>query len=354
MARTWLSHSRSRLGPSSTAVVSDLRTGAVQYLAYGASPIGSSNDLGEALEAALRAPTRDWARQLATIDVAGWHLPAPGISAGLARLERSTMRFFDAAIAPYWPAAQREAEQAVAGWTAVMARSGVGAMLAQLHPEITWSPPHLVVDNDAAEAVCPPGCVHIVQDSAWKRTPSDAPVVARPSPAGLVILPTVFGRPARLRGRWRTELVSVPIPVRPTLFNDEPAPVRPAEQLLGPTRAWVLQACVENELTTSGIAHVVGVSVSSASEHAATLRRSGLLTSKRNGQAVLHTATGLGRQVMRADALTEDHAPRRYFATGAPTWTSNGHDDKTGPDPERREVVPDIMVNWRRIRVSNS
>src|SRR5207253_1736591 len=71
--------------------------------------------------------------------------------------------------------------------------------------------------------------------------------------------------------------------------------------LIGPTRAKILAATANaGGTTTTDLARRVGVSVSSASEHAAVLRNAGLLVTTRIGGAVHHTTTALGEQLLLA------------------------------------------------------
>jgi DNA-binding transcriptional ArsR family regulator len=49
-----------------------------------------------------------------------------------------------------------------------------------------------------------------------------------------------------------------------------------------------------DEQTTTQLAAAVGISLATASEHAKTLRRKGLITTRRAGRAVLHSCTPLG------------------------------------------------------------
>ena len=72
---------------------------------------------------------------------------------------------------------------------------------------------------------------------------------------------------------------------------------KPIAELLGRTRAAVLQAAVEPH-TTAGLARELGISAASASVHAKTLRAAGLLTSERAGKAVLHSASPLGHRLL--------------------------------------------------------
>ena len=68
----------------------------------------------------------------------------------------------------------------------------------------------------------------------------------------------------------------------------------PLADLLGLTRACVLRACVQAPQTTTSLALAVGISNSSASEHAAVLRAAGLLTSQRTANRVEHRASPMG------------------------------------------------------------
>src|SRR5262249_36420738 len=86
----------------------------------------------------------------------------------------------------------------------------------------------------------------------------------------------------------------------------------PIAELLGRTRAAVLQAATEPH-TTPGLAGELGISAASASTHTKTLRAAGLLTSERAGKAVFHSASPLGHRLLaghlrpeRPDGLRTD------------------------------------------------
>jgi DNA-binding transcriptional ArsR family regulator len=71
--------------------------------------------------------------------------------------------------------------------------------------------------------------------------------------------------------------------------------------LLGATRARILCA-LASEHTTTSLAAALGVSAGSASMHAAALRGAGLVETRRDGRAVRHTLTELGKQLVSASA----------------------------------------------------
>lgn len=67
--------------------------------------------------------------------------------------------------------------------------------------------------------------------------------------------------------------------------------------LLGRTRAAIL-AMTATPHTTSDLARKLFISAASVSIHTKTLRSAGLLTTRRNGKAVLHTTTLLGHRLL--------------------------------------------------------
>ena len=69
--------------------------------------------------------------------------------------------------------------------------------------------------------------------------------------------------------------------------------------LLGRSRAAVLEA-VADGCTTTELARRAGVSLASASQHAAVLRDSGLLVTRRTGKSVHHSLTVLGAALLNA------------------------------------------------------
>jgi biotin operon repressor len=71
----------------------------------------------------------------------------------------------------------------------------------------------------------------------------------------------------------------------------------PIAELLGLTRAAVLQAAVEPH-STGELARELGISAASVSAHTKTLRAAGLLTSERDGKAVFHSASQLGHRLL--------------------------------------------------------
>jgi DNA-binding transcriptional ArsR family regulator len=69
--------------------------------------------------------------------------------------------------------------------------------------------------------------------------------------------------------------------------------------LVGRNQAAVLRTIAEGCSTTE-LAGRVGISLAAASRHAAVLRDAGLITTHRQGSAVLHVLTPLGAELLRA------------------------------------------------------
>jgi DNA-binding transcriptional ArsR family regulator len=92
----------------------------------------------------------------------------------------------------------------------------------------------------------------------------------------------------------------------------------PIAELLGRTRAAVLQAATEPH-TTADLARELRISAASVSAHTKTLREAGLLTSERAGKAVFHSATPLGHRLLAR------HLPPERVRTVPAAWVMTAH-----------------------------
>ena len=124
----------------------------------------------------------------------------------------------------------------------------------------------------------------------------------RPNGKGLILMPSVFwtGRPLFT---WDPQDQTRHVLIYPVSSGHPPDDGDGGRDalaaLLGPTRAAVLRALRQRPSTTSGIAREVGISLPSVSEHTATLRGAGLITSQRQGQAMQHHLTHLGHALLQ-------------------------------------------------------
>jgi DNA-binding transcriptional ArsR family regulator len=193
-----------------------------------------------------------------------------------------------AAVEPYWPhlRARVEADRAVRG--RALLDGGSEELLASLPPALRWRSPVLEADYPVEREL-------------------------RLDGRGLLLQPSFFCRGTPVVYRDAT---LPPVLVYPVAHACEPAfgerDVPSLGKLVGRTRSAVLQA-IRNGGTTSELARRAGVSLASASQHAAVLREAGLVVTLRHGNAVLHTLTPLGAALLRGGAAPEpvDLRPER-------------------------------------------
>jgi predicted transcriptional regulator len=215
----------------------------------------------------------------------------------------SLRRFHRIALRPYWDQLNAMVGVAAAAWTNLLATRGLEALLNELHPSVRWRQPTLSVDVAGPE-VCDPRCFahHMTdhEDALVKRIPVNR--------RGLTIMPTVFRSGCGIWGDfdpvrgYSAFCLAVPVPATWQWFETD-APTAGSDvlgELLGLTRSWVLQACVDAEPSTTKLARTVGISISSASEHAAVLRSAGLLESERQGNTVVHRTTPVGQALIQS------------------------------------------------------
>jgi DNA-binding transcriptional ArsR family regulator len=256
-------------------------------------------DIHGLLDAALSRPSRDWLPFASELKALGMAVP-PGLGEGrpetLDRLGHSVRLFHDVAVDPYWRRLNAAAAAVVSSWAQTMSTQGLEALLGNLRSNVTWRRPVLQLAVDTR--VCTPDCPHH-RVVAAARTHQNRFAV---SEHGLTIVPSFFGAELMIwmdlepeRGHV-AKVMAVPVDTDISIF--EPPTTAPAAdplcELLGPTRSCVLRACLDNDLTTSALARMVGISQSSASEHASVLRAAGLISSVRTGRSVLHRVTPIG------------------------------------------------------------
>ncbi|MGW4946174.1 hypothetical protein ACWEOZ_31850 [Actinoplanes sp. NPDC004185] len=183
--------------------------------------------------------------------------------------------YFHQVLDPDWPALQRAHRRFVGEAASRYALAGADGVLAGLHPAIRWRAPVLEVGT-------------------WQ----DGEV--RLGGHGLLLVPSPFAgpRPRVLVAPGRPALIVYPVEP-PAELDSRPAGPAALAGLFGRTRSAVLiQAARPGRHTTSTIARQVGISVSSSSEHLSALRAAGLTSSRREGGAIVHRATTLGRDLV--------------------------------------------------------
>ncbi|OEJ93997.1 ArsR/SmtB family transcription factor [Streptomyces thermolilacinus] len=182
-----------------------------------------------------------------------------------------------AAVAPYWDQLRAYLEAECEARGRIVMAGGVGQLLATLHPRIIWRAPVLEIPGGPDEDV-------------------------RLGGRGLVLTPSVFlnHRPGRLmaaaveNGQAVLAFAAPPDPARAAALWEEPdGRTQSLGALVGQTRAAALRV-LRATCTTSQLADQLGISAAGASQHTAVLRETGLITTRRIRNTVLHTVTPLG------------------------------------------------------------
>ncbi|MFE0175928.1 DUF5937 family protein [Streptomyces sp. NPDC059002] len=176
-----------------------------------------------------------------------------------------------ALIEPDWPRLRALLEADVAFHSRRLAEVGLGGLLPELDPRLSWDAGTLTVE--------------------WREEH-----VRHLAGQGLILIPSVFSWPDVISGFDPPWQPTIAYPVRGIAgLWAEPSERTPEAlvRLLGRGRATVL-ASLDAPATTSGLAHRLGLAPSSVSAHLAALRGAGLLVSRRYGHQVFYECTPLG------------------------------------------------------------
>ena len=212
------------------------------------------------------AGTPAWLRRYADGD--------PGL---LRSLDRALRAFYEVCLTPDWSSATARFHEAVDRHSATQRDRGTAAMLNSLHPDLRWNGSVLQSPYPWDRDVYPQGNGLILMPSAfWSGSPLITWDPLAPA-QHVLIYPAVSG--GREPGGRSSDLAAA------------------LGALLGPTRATVLTT-LRRPQTTGGIARELGISTSAVSDHTATLREAGLITSRREGQRVEHRLTRLGQALI--------------------------------------------------------
>lgn len=201
-----------------------------------------------------------------------------------------------AVVAPYWSHIQRYLALEVAARAQIMGTTGIETVFGSIHPTVRWHSPTLELTSHPG----PPADVHLhgrgielvpvvflnaVEGPFWNSDDTSAPAVLfYPALRCLSDGAKVFVGGVE----WTTDV-----------GNGGDGPL---VELMGRTRAAAL-AAIAGGRTTSALARRIGISNAGASQHTSVLRRSGLITTVRNGSSVVHDLTPLGRSLLAGSEL---------------------------------------------------
>jgi DNA-binding transcriptional ArsR family regulator len=243
-------------------------------------------DLDEGLEIVSATPRSRLRSELAI----SWHQPgrpptwlkalADGDREALATVVRALRAFYLATVAPVWTEITASFRDEVADRTMVLARGGLGQLFGSLHPDLALRNGSLERSERALARAGRPGQYQLEGQ-------------------GLQVLPSVLwtGPPLFSTGLERPLLSTMIYPAQRGFRTGNHTGSPDLGVVLGRTRASALRALVDSCSTTE-LAGRLGISVSSASQHATALRAAGLIRTERHGPAVRHSLTVLGRAML--------------------------------------------------------
>ncbi len=199
-------------------------------------------------------------------------------TAGLARLAGEITAYWRTAVAPEWPRMKSLLDAEVQRRARRLAEQGTAGVLDDLHPQVTWQDGVLRIDQ--------PHC-----------TAADVP-----SGSGLILVPSVFVWPSVMTvTAGAVPQLAYPARGVATLWERSSQASNALSALVGRGRARLL-AELESPLSTTELAHRTGITPGGVSQHLATLRAAGLVTTHRQGRALLNSRTPIADALLHASA----------------------------------------------------
>lgn len=252
------------------------------------TPGQGQEDLASGVDAVLSTPRADLRTQLERFarkrPLPPWTRDlAAGDPRTLEHLGSAMLRYYEIAVAPYLGRIRGHVAADRAARGAAVLDSGFEGMLAGYSPWMDWGDRRLTAPYPVR---------------------ADLHLAGR----GLVLVPSFFcvRKPITLADRNLPPVVVHPVDLPPGWLPRRD-PAETAEQalaeLLGATRAAILDS-LDSGRTTTELADLMRLSLSTVSRHTAVLREAGVVDSRRRAQSVVHTRTALG------DALLEGRVPR--------------------------------------------
>ncbi|RFU38391.1 ArsR family transcriptional regulator [Actinomadura logoneensis] len=234
-------------------------------------PTSPAPDLDLELAALRRQPHDRVAADRAALGLP----PEPDPQAGLDRLAETVTRFWDVALAPYWPRVRALLDGDVLHRARLLVSGGAHRLFADLSPGVTWMGDQLNVP---------------------RARPDTVPLDGR----GLLLVPSVFAWPKLFSltvPGWQP-LLRYPARGVGTLWEhtEQDAPAALAK-ILGRSRARLL-ALLDEPAATGDLARRAGLSAGGASQHLTALRDAGLVSAHRTGRYVLYARTEIAEALL--------------------------------------------------------
>jgi DNA-binding transcriptional ArsR family regulator len=259
------------------------------------APTATLDDELAVLRATPQAEVDEFLPKYYPGDLPGWARPfAEDRVAAFGRLADGIAAYWEAAIAPYWPAMRAALDEEVLHRARALAADGPDALLADLHERVRWEKPVLTLVKPLDQSF-----------SAVNQR--------------LLLIPLIFSRGALTCSTDHPEIVAVSYQARgAVLLADEPVPPRGAGDpvdddrlaiLVGRGRAAVLRALARPS-TTAGLAATLGLAPSTVSEHLAALVAAGVVNRRRAGRRVLYALEPAGVALVTLIGTDPAAAPR--------------------------------------------
>jgi hypothetical protein len=245
-----------------------------------------SADLAEGLALVHQTPASFAAKEMRR--VCGARSPTP-LARMLAERDRETWQdmvralrlAFRHLLEDDWPQVLSGFRSEVAWRGRLLAELGLQDTLATLHPLVSWNGTILQIEAPEELDLYPGGAGLMLMPSLfWTGRPM---IGEQPDGSAVIIYPAV-----------------TPLPLVEEVTDD------PLGELLGRTRAAVLELAI-TERTTSELARELHVTAAAVSGHTKTLRAAGLIVTARAGKAVLHSATPLGDRLLASAGRLPAH-----------------------------------------------
>jgi DNA-binding transcriptional ArsR family regulator len=285
--RQWRGQVKGRLTPQMTALTALLPPGTPGVdlpMLTGTAPT-----MEQGVQALLAVPREHLLVEMEFTDrqhklpAAVWAVAETGGQARL-QLAAAAVAAHEVLVEPYWTAIHACLHAEHVARLRTLAADGPSRLLASLQSQwVRWRPPVLEVllpsDYDMplnGRGIALMSSVFVGQMPGLHTNPNDHAAVP------WLVLPIADDRIAQHH-----------------LWNNPRARGAALAALVGRNRAAVLRT-VAGGCTTTELADRVGISLAAASQHASVLRDAGLITTHRQGSAVLHVITPLGAELLRA------------------------------------------------------
>ncbi|HZX01848.1 winged helix-turn-helix domain-containing protein [Kribbella sp.] len=199
-------------------------------------------------------------------------------AAGLERITSALESYWRRAIEPDWRRMRALLQEDLAFRLDELASGGLERLFRNLHPSIHYRSDRIEIDR--------PYCC------------DGEPMTGQ----GVLLVPCVFTWPAGLAVTAAPHVPTITYPPRGLgrLWEDrQDITDSPLADLVGRTRAAIVSH-LDLPMSTTHLAHQLGVSAPTLSVHLGILRNAGVVASRRDGRTVLYHRTSLGSQLLSA------------------------------------------------------